>query len=536
MVLRDDKSFPYILIARDHAVAADPQASRRAQPQGRLFRPIRLGRRRRPHHQHAAARLSAALLHRRLFREPHAAVPALPDQALLRALHRRNRARRIWRAGRRGARFLAGESEEVKRRLRALMDEASLKQLDYERAASYRDRLTALSATSSRTRASTRRASRRPTSSPSIRRPARPASRCSSSAPARTGATAPISRAPIKRFGASEVLESFVAQFYDDKPPPQLDPAVARDRRSGAARGGACRRAPAARSRSRCRSAAKSASWSTMRCAMRARRLARRLAETSSQGAICWRGLPSCSISRSTPGRIEVYDNSHIMGTNAGRRHDRRRSGRLHQKPISEVQHPLEDLAPGDDYAMMREMLQRRFTRLAQGSKATRIAEDVAWALRWPDLVLIDGGPGQLTRCAACSTSSGIDEIKRRRRRQGAGPRCRARALLSAGPGSLLRCSSRATGALLHPAAPRRGASLRHRRASRPAQEGDGTTSRSTRSAASGRRASARCSSISARPRRSAAPAIDRSRRRSTASARRWPRRSTTTSTRVMAR
>ena len=53
--------------------AADPQASRRAQPQGRLFRTVRLGRRRQPHHQHAGARLPAALLLRPRVREPHAA-------------------------------------------------------------------------------------------------------------------------------------------------------------------------------------------------------------------------------------------------------------------------------------------------------------------------------------------------------------------------------------------------------------------------------------------------------------------------------
>ena len=65
-------------------------------------------------------------------------------------------------------------------------------------------------------------ASRRPTCSPCIRRAAIPASRCSSSAPGRTGATAPIFRARENRSRPSEVLASFLAQFYDDKPPPKL--------------------------------------------------------------------------------------------------------------------------------------------------------------------------------------------------------------------------------------------------------------------------------------------------------------------------
>ena len=75
--------------------AADPQASRRAQARRQVLRAVRLGLGGQPHHHGAAARLSAALLLRRLLREPHAAVPALPDQALLRPLHARDRFRRI---------------------------------------------------------------------------------------------------------------------------------------------------------------------------------------------------------------------------------------------------------------------------------------------------------------------------------------------------------------------------------------------------------------------------------------------------------
>ena len=105
VLLRDDKSFPYILIAGGHDGAAARQASRRALDPGRLFRPLRQRRRGVPHAQRAAARVPAAHLLRQLLREPHPALPALPDQALLGALHRRDRARRLRRAGRRGARF-----------------------------------------------------------------------------------------------------------------------------------------------------------------------------------------------------------------------------------------------------------------------------------------------------------------------------------------------------------------------------------------------------------------------------------------------
>ena len=83
VLLRDDKSLPLHPAHRRPRGAADRQASRRAEAQGRLLRPVRQRLGGQPHHQRAAARLPAALLQRQLLREPHAALPALPDQALL---------------------------------------------------------------------------------------------------------------------------------------------------------------------------------------------------------------------------------------------------------------------------------------------------------------------------------------------------------------------------------------------------------------------------------------------------------------------
>ena len=75
--------------------AADPQASRRAHAPGRLLRPVRLGVGGEPHHHGAGARVPDALLLRSVLREPHAAVPAASDQALLGAVHGRDRVRRL---------------------------------------------------------------------------------------------------------------------------------------------------------------------------------------------------------------------------------------------------------------------------------------------------------------------------------------------------------------------------------------------------------------------------------------------------------
>ena len=103
--LRDDKSFPYILITGDHW-APQILKHRGAQIAARaLFRSVRLGRRGQPHHHGAAARVPDPLLHRRLLRKPHPALPALPDPPLRRPLHPRDRFPRLYRAGARGDRI-----------------------------------------------------------------------------------------------------------------------------------------------------------------------------------------------------------------------------------------------------------------------------------------------------------------------------------------------------------------------------------------------------------------------------------------------
>ena len=96
VLMRDDKSFPYILIARDHDAPQIAEASRRARAQGRLFRSLRqrLGGQSRAQRACSAPFLLRSCVELFL-REPHAAVPALSDQALLGPLHRRNLAWKI---------------------------------------------------------------------------------------------------------------------------------------------------------------------------------------------------------------------------------------------------------------------------------------------------------------------------------------------------------------------------------------------------------------------------------------------------------
>ena len=94
IVLRDDKSFPYIASAHGPRVPADRQASRRQAAGHRVFRPVRLGRCGQRHAERAAQGVSVAQLPRQHLQHPDPALPAIPDQALLGPLRRPDRARR----------------------------------------------------------------------------------------------------------------------------------------------------------------------------------------------------------------------------------------------------------------------------------------------------------------------------------------------------------------------------------------------------------------------------------------------------------
>ncbi|WP_169544289.1 excinuclease ABC subunit UvrC [Sneathiella aquimaris] len=96
------------------------------------------------------------------------------------------------------------------------------------------------------------------------------------------------------------------------------------------------------------------------------------------------------------PKRIEVYDNSHISGTHqVGGMVVAGEEGFV-KKAYRKFNIKNADLAPGDDYGMMREVLTRRFTRL-QKEDPDKIGEGSGSREQWPDLVLIDGGQGQLS-------------------------------------------------------------------------------------------------------------------------------------------
>ncbi len=131
--------------------------------------------------------------------------------------------------------------------------------------------------------------------------------------------------------------------------------------------------------------------------------LARRMAESASQTALL-EGLAEAFGLDGAPERIEVYDNSHIMGTNAV-------GGMIVAGPEGYLKSQYRkfnirgaELVPGDDFGMMREVLTRRFSRLAKEDPDRQ-------SDAWPDLVLIDGGAGQVAAACAALQELGIDEV-----------------------------------------------------------------------------------------------------------------------------
>ena len=127
----------------------------------------------------------------------------------------------------------------------------------------------------------------------------------------------------------------------------------------------------------------------------------RKLAETASQSRLL-AGLAETFQLPYVPRRIEIYDNSHIMGTNAV-------GGMVVAGPEGFVKGQYRkfnikstDITPGDDFGMMREVMTRRFSRLLKEegkpdrSAASEDSADSAFPA-WPDVILIDGGQGQMT-------------------------------------------------------------------------------------------------------------------------------------------
>jgi excinuclease ABC subunit C len=309
--------------------------------------------------------------------------------------------------------FLSGRSQSVQKELAEEMDKAS-NALDFERAAIYRDRLAALSAIQSHQGINPRSIEEADVFA--VHQAG--GFSCVEVFFFRTGQNwgnrAYFPKAD-RAIGASEVLGAFLAQFYDDKPPPRCI-FVSHDfeERDLLAKALTAKSGRKVEVSVPTRGERKELVEHVLANAREA--LARKLAETSSQQRLLGALTETLSLPRA-PRRIEVYDNSHISGTNAvgamivagpeGFRKNQYRKFNIRSS----------DLAPGDDYGMLREVLQRRFKRLLEESPRP-VAGGTLDIVRgddddqpWPDLVLIDGGQGQLKTAQETLSALGVTDV-----------------------------------------------------------------------------------------------------------------------------
>jgi excinuclease ABC subunit C len=422
VLLRDDKSFPYILITGDHVAPQILKHRGARSRKGDYYGPFAA--------VNAVNRTITALERAFLVRSCADAVYESRTRPCL--LHQIKRCSAPCTGEishgdyaelvREAKAFLSGRSGVVKDQLAHEMETASAA-LDFERAAVLRDRLAALAAVQSHQGINPRGVEEADV----FAAYQDGGYSCVEVFFFRTGQNwgnrAYFPKAD-RSLDAGEVLGAFLAQFYDDKPPPRcvfvsheipdrVLLAEALSIKSG-------RKVEVALPR---RGERKELVDHAMANAREA--LGRKLADTASQQRLL-AGLAGAFGLARPPRRIEVYDNSHIQGSNAvgamvvagpeGFRKNQYRKFNIRST----------DLVPGDDTGMMREVLTRRFKRLiAEAPRVAGMAEapavfaseaaggdaEAAVDGPWPDLVLIDGGEGQLGAARETLAALGVNDV-----------------------------------------------------------------------------------------------------------------------------
>lgn len=311
--------------------------------------------------------------------------------------------------------FLSGRSQKVKSEMSAAMQDAA-EDLDFERAAVFRDRLAALSHVQTHQGINTQAVDEADVFA--IHQEG--GQTCIQVFFYRTGqnwgnrAYFPKADPALE---PGEVLGSFLAQFYDDKPVARTillsHPVDEQDLLAEALSTKAGRKVAISVPQ---RGEKKDLTDHALQNAREA--LGRRLAETSTQARLM-EGLGQTFGLGRVPRRIEVYDNSHIMGTNAV-------GAMIVAGPEGFVKSQYRKfnirstaITPGDDFGMMREVMERRFSRLlkehekpspgdADAAEEDDFVEDTFPA--WPDVILIDGGQGQMSAVRAILRDLGVTE------------------------------------------------------------------------------------------------------------------------------
>jgi excinuclease ABC subunit C len=409
VLLRDDKSFPYILINADHAAPGIFKHRGAQARKGSYFGPFASAG--------AVARTINALQRAFLLRTctdsffENRTRPCLLYQIKRCAAPCTHEVSEADYAAmvQEAKDFLSGKSQSVVTTLSTAMQDAAEK-LDFERAAIYRDRLSALSHVSS-----SQGINPQTIDEADVFAIAQDGGMtCIEVFFFRTGqnwgnhAYFPKADASIP---AAEVLGSFLAQFYDGKPIPKQillsQPVEEQELLAQAFSEHAGRKIEISVPQ---RGEKKSIIDQVAANGREA--LARKLADTASQKMLL-EGIAKVFNLPAPPRRIEVYDNSHIMGTNAV-------GAMIVSGPDGFVKNQYRKfnirsttITPGDDFGMMKEVMERRFSRLLKENTdedGVRLPEDDDDAFpAWPDLVLIDGGQGQMTAVRGMLKELGLD-------------------------------------------------------------------------------------------------------------------------------
>ena len=409
--LRDDKSFPYILITGDHW-APQILKHRGAQTRpGRYFGPFASAG--------AVNRTITALQRAFLIRScTDSFFESRTRPCLLYQIRRCAGpcTREIDFGGyatlvREATDFLSGKSHAVKQELAAEMEKAS-GELEFESAALYRDRLAALSAIQSQQGINPRTVEEADVFA--IHQEG--GFSCVEVFFFRTGQNwgnrAYFPRAE-KTYTPEEVLGSFLAQFYDDKPPPKtilLSHEI--EEMELLANALSIKAGHKVEVIAPKRGEKKELVIHALTNAREA--LGRKLADTATQSRLLDAMATTLSLPHA-PKRIEVYDNSHIQGTNAVGAMIVAGSDGFVKNQYRKFNIKSEGITPGDDFAMMREVLERRFKRLINPPEEGAAKDDNKTKdddfPQWPDLVIIDGGRGQLNAVREIFANLGLTQV-----------------------------------------------------------------------------------------------------------------------------
>ncbi|GAA0480500.1 excinuclease ABC subunit UvrC [Parasphingorhabdus litoris] len=400
VLLRDDKSFPFILLREDHDFPRIQKHRGAQKTKGKYFGPF----------------ASAGSVNQTL--------NALQKLFLLRSctdsfFNNRSRPCLLYQIKRCSApcvdriskddyaelvedsrNFLSGKSTDVQQKLGAQMEKAS-EELDFEMAALYRDRLKALTFIQGNQAVN---AAGLPDAD-IFALASKGSTVCIQAFFIRGGQNwghRSFFPAHTSNVEIEEVLSSFLMQFYDRMPPPKL---VLLDRELPDKE--LLSEALGTRADYKV-SVSQPQRGDRLKLLKQASRnaeeaLDRRLAESSTQAKIMREMVDLLELD-AVPDRIEIYDNSHIQGTNmvggmvvAGPEGFRKSAYRKFN-----IKNP--DTKPGDDFAMMREVLERRFARAQKEDPDREKGE-------WPDLVLIDGGKGQMSAAKDALAEIGVEDV-----------------------------------------------------------------------------------------------------------------------------